>query len=140
MGYGRDVEDSLLYHRLRARTALSKYGNPVTPLFSWFHPHLHKGGGEGARLEHPPPPCRQMRFPCAMAFSQAINLGDRVSFKLLPDDAADDEFECNMPGVPTDRTNLVLRTIDLMREKTGIEKKLRVRLEKKVRPFVAASP
>ena len=30
-----------------------------------------------------------------------------------------DEFECNMQGVPTDRTNLVVRALDLVRERTG---------------------
>jgi 4-diphosphocytidyl-2-C-methyl-D-erythritol kinase len=41
---------------------------------------------------------------------------------VLDDDAAtEDAFTCNMEGVPTDQTNLVLRALTLMREKTGKE-------------------
>jgi len=63
---------------------------------------------------------------------QAINLGDTLRLKLLPDGATEDEFKCNMPGVPLDRTNLVLRAIDLVRAKTGVTRRLRVQLDKKV--------
>jgi hypothetical protein len=34
--------------------------------------------------------------------------------------AAADTFACNMEGVPTDSTNLVLRALELMRQKTGV--------------------
>lgn len=48
--------------------------------------------------------------------------------KLLENDdddeaAKEDAFSCNMPGVPTDKTNLVVRALDLMREKTGNQDK-----------------
>ena len=38
---------------------------------------------------------------------------------LLPEDAEDDTFECDMEGVPVDRTNLVLRAVDIFRERCG---------------------
>jgi len=37
---------------------------------------------------------------------------------LLPEGSDDDTFECDMEGVPTDRTNLVLRAVDTFREAT----------------------
>ena len=48
---------------------------------------------------------------------QAIKLSDKISMSLLPDGADDDEFECDMEGVPVDRTNLVLQAVDVFREK-----------------------
>jgi len=52
---------------------------------------------------------------------QAVGFGDTLELKLLDDDADSDEFTCNMEGVPTDQTNLVLRALTLLREKTGNE-------------------
>lgn len=43
-----------------------------------------------------------------------------------------DEFTCDMAGVPVDSTNLVLRALDLMREKTGIPMYFKANLIKKV--------
>jgi len=55
---------------------------------------------------------------------QTIGFGDMLHLKLLKDDNADaDVFECNMDGVPTDKTNLVLRALDLVRVKTSNEDK-----------------
>ena len=52
-----------------------------------------------------------------------------LHLKLLsPEDGEEfeeDVFECNMEGVPTDKTNLVIRALDLMREKTGNQDKVR---------------
>jgi 4-diphosphocytidyl-2-C-methyl-D-erythritol kinase len=49
---------------------------------------------------------------------QAVGFGDTLELSVLQGDADSDEFECNMPGVPVDQTNLVLRALTLMREKT----------------------
>ena len=49
---------------------------------------------------------------------QTVAFGDDLYLKLL-DGGDGDEFLCNMPGVPVDRTNLVLRALDLVRERTG---------------------
>lgn len=55
---------------------------------------------------------------------QAIGFGDTLELSLIDEDKKDerDEFECNMPGVPVDSSNLVLRALQLMREKTGLNK------------------
>lgn len=72
---------------------------------------------------------------------QAIGFGDILSLTTLPPAAGDDdgseqnrgdEFTCNMPGVPVDASNLVLRALDLMREKTGVEMRFRADLVKQV--------
>jgi len=68
---------------------------------------------------------------------QTVGFGDTLHLKLLPIDNDDkfdqDVFECNMEGVPTDKTNLVIRALDLMREKTGNEDKFfKVNLQKQV--------
>jgi hypothetical protein len=55
---------------------------------------------------------------------QAIGFGDTLELELLESDDDDhvpskDEFTCNMPGVPTDSSNLVIRALELMRQKTN---------------------
>ena len=62
---------------------------------------------------------------------QAVGFGDTLD--LTPLKGADaDEFECNMEGVPVDSTNLVLRALDLMREKTGVKQYFKANLIKQV--------
>jgi 4-diphosphocytidyl-2-C-methyl-D-erythritol kinase len=66
---------------------------------------------------------------------QTIGFGDMLHLKMLTDDESDgkDIFECNMEGVPTDKTNLVIRALDLVRVKTGNEDKFfRANLVKQV--------
>jgi len=48
---------------------------------------------------------------------QAVGFGDTL--RLSPTEGDADEFSCNMEGVPTDSTNLVLRALELMRRRTG---------------------
>ena len=50
---------------------------------------------------------------------QAVGFGDDLTLKVLDESATGDTFSCNMEGVPTDSTNLVLRALQLMRDKTG---------------------
>ena len=38
-----------------------------------------------------------------------IDLGDDMDFTLLPENATADELTCNMEGVPTDDSNLVIK-------------------------------
>lgn len=56
---------------------------------------------------------------------QAVGFGDTLHLSLKSgDDGGEDDadvFTCNMDGVPTDSTNLVLRALELMRQKTGRE-------------------
>jgi hypothetical protein len=59
---------------------------------------------------------------------QAIGLGDTLNMELLPsneNEDADDIFTCNMEGIPTDQSNLVLRAVNLMRMQTGYTQKVR---------------
>mmetsp|Transcript_42203 Transcript_42203/g.112642 ORF Transcript_42203/g.112642 Transcript_42203/m.112642 type:complete len:458 (-) Transcript_42203:32-1405(-) len=63
---------------------------------------------------------------------QAISLSDKLSISKLPDGATDDVFECDMEGVPNDRTNLVLQAVDCFRENTGSSQFFKLRLEKTV--------
>jgi len=52
---------------------------------------------------------------------QTVKFGDTLELSLLDSSASPtvDEFTCNMEGVPTDDSNLVIRALNLMREKTG---------------------
>jgi 4-diphosphocytidyl-2-C-methyl-D-erythritol kinase len=52
---------------------------------------------------------------------QAVGFGDTLELTKLPDGADADTFICNMEGVPTDQTNLVLRALTLMRDRTGMD-------------------
>jgi 4-diphosphocytidyl-2-C-methyl-D-erythritol kinase len=59
---------------------------------------------------------------------QAVGFGDTLTLSLA--DGGADEFTCNMAGVPTDSTNLVLRALELMRQKTGKRVYFKADLEK----------
>ncbi len=61
---------------------------------------------------------REDGFHDLASLFQAIGFGDTLELSPLEEGDAD-EFTCNMPGVPVDSTNLVLRALELMREKTG---------------------
>jgi 4-diphosphocytidyl-2-C-methyl-D-erythritol kinase len=63
---------------------------------------------------------------------QAIGFGDTLELSVLGDDAVEDEFTCNMPGVPVDSSNLVLRALVLMREKTQVQTYFKANLVKQV--------
>jgi 4-diphosphocytidyl-2-C-methyl-D-erythritol kinase len=76
---------------------------------------------------------------------QAIGFGDTLELTLLGGDNDSDNgdttrtpivetdvFTCNMPGVPVDFTNLVLRALQLMRQKTGVNQYFRANLIKQV--------
>lgn len=73
---------------------------------------------------------REDGFHDLASLFQAIGFGD--SLELTPIDGSADEFTCNMPGVPVDSSNLVLRALELMREKTGVEKYFKANLVKQV--------
>ena len=48
-----------------------------------------------------------------------MGFGDKLFFRKLPESSDTDDFKCNMEGVPTDGSNLVLRALDLFRERTS---------------------
>lgn len=75
---------------------------------------------------------REDGFHDLASLFQAIGFGDTLELTPLAAAAttADDHesssssadvFTCNMPGVPVDSSNLVLRALQLMRDKTGVQ-------------------
>ena len=75
---------------------------------------------------------REDGFHDLASLFQAVGFGDTLELTKLREDAKNDEFECNMEGVPVDSTNLVLRALDLMREKTGVKQYFKANLIKQV--------
>ncbi len=66
---------------------------------------------------------REDGFHDLASLFQTIGFGDMLYLKLEDEAAQADTFECNMEGVPTDKSNLVIRALDLVRSKTGNEDK-----------------
>eukprot|EP00904_Undaria_pinnatifida_P011193 jgi/Undpi1/7203/HiC_scaffold_22.g09677.m1 len=65
---------------------------------------------------------------------QTVGFGDNLYFRRLPETAMKDGFYCNMEGVPTDGSNLVLRALDLFRTRTSTQDFYEVYLKKNVPP------
>jgi 4-diphosphocytidyl-2-C-methyl-D-erythritol kinase len=63
---------------------------------------------------------------------QAIGFGDTLELTVLNNAATEDAFTCNMPGVPLDSSNLVIRALQLMRDKTGVQQFYQTNLIKQV--------
>lgn len=61
-----------------------------------------------------------------------VSLGDSLSLDLLPESAEKDELECNLPGVPVDESNLVIRAFKLFRERSGVQRFFRANLVKSI--------
>lgn len=74
---------------------------------------------------------REDGFHDLASLFQAVGYGDTLELKNL-NDATEDKFSCNMEGVPTDMTNLVLRAFELMRRKTGVTQYFDANLIKQV--------
>lgn len=55
-------------------------------------------------------------------------LHDRIGIE----EAAEDGFECDDSSVPADGSNLVLKALAVFRERSGVERPVRLRLEKRV--------
>lgn len=62
----------------------------------------------------------------------AVAFGDTLDLELLPEDATSDEFTCNMPGVPVDDSNLVIRAFKLFRERSGVQRYFKANLVKTI--------
>ena len=76
---------------------------------------------------------REDGFHDLASLFQAVGFGDTLELTPLDDDGAtSDEFSCNMEGVPVDDSNLVLRALKLMREKTGKRQYFKANLIKQV--------
>lgn len=63
---------------------------------------------------------------------QTVSLGDTLDLEVLPKGTARDELQCNLPGVPTDDSNLVIRALNLFRSRSGLDTFFRVRLDKSI--------
>lgn len=61
-----------------------------------------------------------------------VSFGDTMDMEVLPSDATRDELECNLPGVPVDDSNLVIRALNLFRDRSGMKNFFRIRLEKSI--------
>lgn len=61
---------------------------------------------------------------------QAITLADQMGFSLLPDGSVEDVLVCSDSSLAIDKSNLVIKALDLMRLKTGVNKYFKVYLEK----------
>lgn len=69
---------------------------------------------------------REDGFHDLASLFQTIGFGDMLHLSLLDEEGENNDqdiFECNMEGVPTDKSNLVIRALDLVRTKTGNEDK-----------------
>lgn len=59
---------------------------------------------------------------------QTINLCDMMHFE----EANNDVFTCNSPGLPTDETNLVSKALRIFRKKIGIDRYFSIHLQKNI--------
>lgn len=75
---------------------------------------------------------REDGFHDLASLFHVIDLGDDMSFTLLPAGSTSDHLTCNMPDVPTDDSNLVIKALNLFRKKTGATERFSVDLVKRV--------
>ncbi len=61
---------------------------------------------------------------------QSIDLSDILVFKRAAEGVI--ELECAHPQVPLDRTNLIIKAVERLREKTGVNKGVIINLEKNI--------
>lgn len=60
-----------------------------------------------------------------------VSLGDKIKFSLSPSKSKD-RLSTNVPGVPLDDRNLIIKALNLYRKKTGTDKYFWIHLDKKV--------
>jgi 4-diphosphocytidyl-2-C-methyl-D-erythritol kinase len=60
-----------------------------------------------------------------------ISLGDTIKFSLSPSKSRD-RLSTNVPGVPVDESNLIIKALNLYRQKTGTDNFFWIHLDKKV--------
>lgn len=63
---------------------------------------------------------------------QAISFSDYMHFSKLPSTAVADEMICSDSSLAVDNSNLVIKALNLMRNKTGKQQYFKVYLDKKV--------
>ena len=75
---------------------------------------------------------REDGFHDLASLFHVIDLGDDMTFTLLPPGSTSDQLTCNFPDVPTDESNLVIKALNLFRRKTGATDRFSVDLFKRV--------
>ncbi|KAL8201860.1 hypothetical protein R6Q57_011007 [Mikania cordata] len=60
-----------------------------------------------------------------------ISLGDKIKFSLSPSKSTD-RLSTNVPGIPLDERNLIIKALNLYRKKTGSDKFFWVHVDKRV--------
>eukprot|EP01041_Mallomonas_annulata_P005176 gene5176-10353_t len=63
---------------------------------------------------------------------QAISLSDYMHFSKLPETAKQDDMACSDSTLSVDGSNLVIKALELMRQKTGTKQFFKVLLDKRV--------
>lgn len=61
-----------------------------------------------------------------------VAFGDTMDMEVLPASAQKDELTCNLPDVPVDDSNLVIRALNLFRQKSGATRRFRIDLRKQI--------
>lgn len=60
-----------------------------------------------------------------------ISLGDKIKFSLSPSKSTD-RLSTNVPGIPLDESNLIIKALNLYRKKTGTDNYFWVHIDKRV--------
>ncbi|XP_057954322.1 4-diphosphocytidyl-2-C-methyl-D-erythritol kinase, chloroplastic/chromoplastic [Malania oleifera] len=74
---------------------------------------------------------REDGFHDLASLFHVISLGDKINFALSPS-KTEDRLSANVPGVPLDDRNLIIKALNLYRKKTGSENFFWIHLDKKV--------
>lgn len=74
---------------------------------------------------------REDGFHDLASLFHVISLGDKIKFSLAPSKSKD-RLSTNVPGVPLDDRNLIIKALNLYRKKTGTDNFFWVHLDKKV--------
>nr|APC65703.1 4-diphosphocytidyl-2-C-methyl-D-erythritol kinase [Cinnamomum camphora] len=74
---------------------------------------------------------REDGFHDLASLFHVISLGDTIKFSLAPTKTRD-RMSTNVPGVPLDERNLIIKALNLYREKTGSDNFFWIHLDKKV--------
>ncbi|XP_059665494.1 4-diphosphocytidyl-2-C-methyl-D-erythritol kinase, chloroplastic/chromoplastic [Cornus florida] len=74
---------------------------------------------------------REDGFHDLASLFHVISLGDKIKFSLAPSKSKD-RLSTNVPGVPLDDRNLIIKALNLFRKKTGSDNYFWIHLDKKV--------
>ncbi|XP_052191043.1 4-diphosphocytidyl-2-C-methyl-D-erythritol kinase, chloroplastic/chromoplastic [Diospyros lotus] len=74
---------------------------------------------------------REDGFHDLASLFHVISLGDKIKFSLSPS-KSEDRLSTNVPGVPLDDRNLIIKALNLYRKKTGTDNFFWIHLDKKV--------